>query len=138
MILKSLRDYFLTKTEITAILVDRIAVGALPQGSPIPAADMRITGSTHDHLLSGLSGACESNVTIDCYADGDPEDADNLANKMMYSGIVGSRLSSGTIAISSIQLIDGPTQSEESVSPGSESWRYVTSFGLKVMWCRVL
>jgi hypothetical protein len=136
LILKILRDYFLTIPAITAILEDRIVVGTLPQSSPVPAADMRITGGAHDHHLTGLSGGAESNITIDCYADGDPEEADNLANKMMYCGIVGQRLSTPSVAINTIQLIDGPTQSEESAERGTDNWRYVTSFGLKINWCR--
>jgi len=136
MILQPIRDYFLTKTAITDIVSDRIVAGALPQGSLIPAVDMRITNGKHDHHLIGLSGACESNVTVDCYDDGDPEAADTLADTLMYCGIIGHRWAAGNIFISTIQLIDGPTQSEESVAPGSESWRYVTSFSLKVFWCR--
>jgi hypothetical protein len=84
MLLRSLRDYLLTRSTVTALVGTRIVPGVLPQNSDVPAIDMRVTGGEHDHALDGLTGVVTSIVTFDCYAD-DPEVADDLAEQAMSS-----------------------------------------------------
>lgn len=158
MLLKFLYAYFMSKVGVTSIIADRLRPAGICQDDPTPAADMRITSSSHDHYLGGLSGPVTSSVTIDCYAD-DPEDADALAAAMMYSGIVGHRsqgdwgaFQGGTleesmpeafdhqegdaVIVNSVRLSGGPYQSIEGVDPGTDERRYVTSFTLSIVYSR--
>lgn len=135
MLLKALRDYYLADTDVTNILGGRISPFSLPQDSSLPAADMRIVSGINDQTLTGLSGAVTAQVTFDCYAE-DPVVADQLAEAMMYGGIVGHRWSSGSIFISGVNLAAGPTQSVEGVDPATDDRIYVTSFTLQVNFSR--
>jgi hypothetical protein len=163
MLLKSLYVYFMQRPSVTSKIVNRLRPAGLDQTDPMPSADMRVVSGSHDHTIEGLSGQATSSVTFDCYAD-DPEDADTLAESMMYSGVVGYRGliedQSGTLAgafgdtfdgafdgafglgpfigvfINSVRIESGPRQSVEGVNPGSNLRRYVTSFTLQIIYSR--
>ena len=135
MLLEALRDYLLAQTGVTNLVSSRIVPGVLPQNSPVPAIDMRTVSGDHDHDLAGLTGIVKAGVTFDCYAD-DPEVADQVAEAAMYSGLIGYRGTQGGIFINAVRLDDGPTQSLEGVDPGSDQYRYVTSFTVLVTFSR--
>lgn len=135
MLLKTLRDYFLSRPEITAVVQSRIYPVTLPQSEKVPAVDMRIVKGSRDQFLDGISKSGDSVVTIDCYADNDPDEADALAELLIDSGIINFQGTSNFF-ISGMQIAAGPTHDTEAVEPGSDKWRYVTSFSLRVTWAR--
>lgn len=132
MLLGALVEYFLDQSAITDLLGDRIYTTILPQGATTPAADLRVVTTRHEHHLGGLAGIATALVTVDCYSDTCTADGDELASAMMYSGIVGYRGLIAGVNIRGIRLDDGPRNGEESVDPGSDQRRFVTSFSLSV------
>ncbi len=132
MLLDALVTYFKERSAVTALVGDRIFTTALKQGVPTPAVDCRIVRTTHHHHLNGLAGIATSLVTFDCYSDLATAQADEVANAMMYSGIVGFQGIKAGTNIRGVRLDEGPVQDEESVNPGTDHRRFVTSFTLSV------
>jgi hypothetical protein len=135
MILRSLYAYYSQQQSVTDLIGDRLTPAPLPQNTLRPAADFRVVTGRHDHDLSGLTGPVDCTVTIDCYGDS-PEQADEVAEAMMYGGIVGYRGLLGGTFLNSVQLIAGPSQSDEGVDPGTDERIYVTSFTLAITYSR--
>lgn len=134
MLLKVLRDYLIARPQVSAIIGTRLVAGVLKQNSPYPAADMRIVMGDYDHTITGLSGSATSRVIFDCYAY-DPSVADDLAHKMI-SNIVGQRWTADGLSVCSVTVESGISQSLEGVDPGSDTWLYVSSFTLEIVFAR--
>lgn len=135
MLIKIVRDFFLAVNGVSAIVGSKIVPAPLPQECLPPAVDIRIPNSSHDHSLNEL-GPGTHTVKVDCYSDIDAEQADQIADLLMYSGIVGFRGVRSSLFINSVRLVSGPSQSTEGVEPGSDKHRYVTSFSLQIIVSR--
>jgi hypothetical protein len=135
MILGILRDRLLTSSAVTDLVEARVYPHNIPQESPTPAADMRIvSGAAYGHL-AGILPFQSSSVTIDCYDDTDMAVADQIAMAMMADGLLfGFTASVSGIYLRGVDPLSGISQSVEGIRPGSEAYRYVSSFSIRVHW----
>lgn len=132
MILAALRTYFLANVTVTGLIGQRLFPHLLPQGETTPAADMRIVTADATNYIGGWTKMTQSRVVIDCYSDTSPDDAFAVAKAMRDSGIIGYRGTQSGVFIHGAELDDDITLDTEGVAPGSEVFRYVATFALRV------
>jgi len=123
------------QTAVTAIVNDRIRVGAIEKNEQMPAMDIRVSASGNTpQSLDGDKPGFQSFVTIDCYSELGHDQADLLASKLYAQVILGYRGTIGGCVIRGITADGAPVQDEETVDPASTKRRYVTTVGYSVSW----
>lgn len=134
MLFGAMRSILLLEPSITDIVGDRIFPGGLPQDAATPAVDMRVVGRGVTQALQGGVILYIQEVIFDCYADDSPEVADAVAYGILASQLVGYQ---GTIEgthIRGVVAVEAPNTQTESVDPGSDRLRFVTSVSVEVAW----
>jgi hypothetical protein len=132
MILGPVRDILLASSDVTDIVSRRLFPHALTEKVSLPAGDMRVVGTSGNDHLGGNLKAYASMVTVDFYAN-DPIVTDT-AVMAGIDALVGFRGQQGGVFISGVRLQSGLAQYLEGVEPGSEDYRFVSSFTAMVHW----
>jgi hypothetical protein len=135
MITGAIKSLLLTNQSIRDIVDDRIRVYSIGPKETLPAMDIRAVASlpTEQSLLGNKPGF-STVITIDCYSDNSHAQADTLASLLFSQAILGYRGTIGSVVIRGIVADGGPDQDSETVDPGSEKRRYVTSVDFNVSW----
>lgn len=68
MTLKTVRDYLLTQSAVTAIVSDRIFINIIPQDTPTPSLALTIVDEVPINSLCGYSDLRKARVQVDCFA----------------------------------------------------------------------
>lgn len=136
MLLGAIITYMLSRTAVTNKIGTRLYATRIKQGTPMPCADVRVVAGRPEHHLRGFAGIDMAYVTFDCYSDKSAQEADEVANALLTSGIVGYRGTQAGVAFSTVECSAVPTQSIESDNPGTNTTRFVTSFSLAIWHSR--
>jgi hypothetical protein len=134
-VVKSVRQYLLTKTAITDLVGQRIETKRLRQGATIPAITMRVISETYDHALDGLGGIVQTRINFECYA-ALSETARSVADAVIWCGIDAIKGSYSSLQIRSVMVEDGRREFEDEDTSGGDNQRQVCSFDLMVHWLR--
>lgn len=134
-VIKSVRQYLLTKTAVTDLVGQRIYQGRLPQTSTtLPAATLRIISENYDHALDGLAGLVHTRIQVECYGS-TSESSRTAADAIIWSGIDAIQGTYTSTNIRSVTVEDGRREFEDEDSSGDDQ-RHVTSFDLMVIFAR--
>lgn len=134
-VIKSVRQYLLTKTVVTDLVSQRIYRKRLPQNATLPAATLRIISESYDHALDGLGGIVQTRIQIECYA-ASGEASCSLADAIIWCGIDQIKGTYTGVNIRSVMVEDGRREFEDEDVSGGDSQRHVTSFDLMVTFLK--
>lgn len=134
-VIKSVRQYLLTKTAVTDLVSQRIYQGRLPQNATTPAVVMSIISETYDHALDGLAGLVYTRVNVECYASS-AETSRSVADAIIWCGIDAIKGTYTSLNIRGVSVEDGRREFEDEDTSGGDNQRHVTSFDLMVVFLR--
>lgn len=134
-VIKSVRQYMLTKTAITDLVGQRIYQGRLPQSATMPAVVLSITSEDYKHVLGGLDGLVFTRIQVECYA-ASSESSRAVADAILWSGIAEIKGTYTNLSIRGVSVEDGRREYEDEDTSGGDSQRHVTSFDLMVSFAR--
>lgn len=134
-VIKSIRQYMLSKTAITDLVGQRIEMKRLRQQATIPAVTMRLTSESYDHALDGLGGIVQSRISLECYGI-TSEVARSVADAIIWCGIDTLKATQNDLRIRSVMVEDGRREFEDEDTSGGDLQRHVCSFDLMVHWLR--
>lgn len=135
-VIKSIRQYMLSKTAITDLVGQRIEMKRLRQQATIPAVTMRLLSESYDHALDGLGGIVQSRISLECYGI-TSEVARSVADAIIWCGIDTLKATQNDLRIRSVMVEDGRREFEDEDTTGGDLQRHVCSFDLMVHWLRV-
>jgi hypothetical protein len=136
MIIPAIQYLIRQSPTVVTLVDDRIFPGVIKQGTPMPALDMRVVPRAVEQIIDGDIVMYTQEVIFDCYADSQLT-ADTVAYGILHSGITKFKGVCQGVNIRGITVVDSPTHSLESIEPGSEQFRYVSSCSVEVMWAFV-
>lgn len=134
-VIKSVRQYLLTKSAITDLVSQRIEMKRLRQNATVPAIVMRINSESYDHALDGLAGIVSTRINVECYAS-TSEIARTVADSVIWCGIGAIKGSYTGLNIRSVMVEDGRREYEDDDTSGGDSQRHVCTFDLMVHWLK--
>lgn len=134
-VIKSVRTYLLTKTEITDLVGQRIEAKRLGQKQTIPAITMRVLTESYDHALDGLGGIVSTRIQFECFAN-TSETARSVADAVIWSGIDAIKGLYTSLQIRSVMVEDGRREYEDEDTSGGDYQRHVCAFDLMVHWLK--
>lgn len=130
-VIKSVRQYLLTKSAVTALVSQRIYQGRLPQNATLPAATMAINSESYTHAISSLAGPVDTRIQVECFAT-TGEGARALADAIIWSGIDEIKGTYTGLNIRSVMVEDGRREYEDDDTSGGDEQRHVCTFDLMV------
>jgi len=134
-VIKSIRQYMLSKTAITDLVGQRIEMKRLRQQATMPAVTMRLTSESYDHALDGLGGMVQSRISLECFGI-TSEVARSVADAIIWCGIDALKATQNDLRIRSVMVEDGRREFEDEDTTGGDLQRHVCSFDLMVHWLR--
>lgn len=133
-LLGSICNYLSAQGAVTSLVGDRVYPVKLPQGVGLPAIEVRVSAATHAQKLTGMAGLGTAIVTIDCLSVGGPNGAEQIASAIIELFKNGHRGDMAGTNIRSLAIFSGPEQFEESVDPGTNTTRFVSSLQYEIAY----
>lgn len=134
-VIKSVRQYLLTKTAVTDLVGQRIYQGRLPQSGTTPAVTLSIVSENYEHALEGLAGLVFTRIQVECYA-ATAEVSRSVADAIIWCGIDAIKGTYTSLSIRGVAVEDGRREFEDDDTSAGDNQRHVTSFDLMVSFAR--
>lgn len=133
MVKEAILKFLLARPRVSGIVGDHIYPYALPQGVRARAIDMRVVVARSDNIITGQLVMHHATVTLDCYSM-DEAEATELAVIVRDEMVPAFYGPQDKINVRGILLSSGPVDDDESVDPGSDERRYVSSVSFAIMY----
>jgi hypothetical protein len=131
----AIRNYLLTRTDVTDIVGQRIYTDKLPQKATLPALTMRIQSESHEHALRGLVGIVATRIQFEAYASTRLV-TNELCEAVFWSGIDAIKGTYSGLDIRGVMVEDGRRSFEDDDTAGGDDARYVSQFDLTIHWVK--
>jgi hypothetical protein len=131
----ALRNYLMTKADITGIVGDRIFPYNLHQGVAKPAIDMRVVTARAEDDITCRVMMHTCTVTLDCYSY-DIDEASLLADHVIAALCPGFKGQYGNVNVRYCSLEAGPIDDDDGIDPGTDQYLYVSSVTFMIGWAR--
>jgi len=136
-VIKTVRNYLLSKTAITDLIGQRIYASRIPQSTSQTSScvTIGILSETYEHALDGLGGIVSTRLIFDCFA-ATAELARSIADSIIWSDIDKLKGVYTNLNIRSVMMDDGRREYINDDIAGGDNQRHVVTFDIMVFWLR--
>lgn len=133
----AIRAYLLDSEGVTNLVGQRLDAQVIDPKSPLPAADLRLSGAQQGSHLWGRDGFHQGEIIFNCYGH-TPDSAHEVAKAIFDSGILQHKGLLNGVDIRGVIAGIGPNDFLEGVDPGSSKYRYGVTISLRVTWLETI
>jgi len=136
-VIKTIRNYLLTKTAITDLIGQRIYASRIPQSTSQTQSCVTIAvlSEIYEHSIDGLSGIVQTRLIFDCFAS-TAELARSIADSIIWSDMDKLKGVYTNLNIRSVMMDDGRREYVNEDVAGGDNQRHVVTFDIMVFWLR--